>query len=216
MSNKEISAKIAKYLLEVQAVKLNPDQPFTWTSGMLSPIYCDNRVALSFPEARTFIRDAFVSQIQAAFPDVEYIAGVATAGIPQGALVADALELPYIYIRPEPKKHGMKNAVEGFMKPGAKVVLIEDLVSTGKSSLAAMENLRNSGGDAIGLVSVFTYGFPDAAQRFVEAACPFISLSNYSDLLEEALKTGYVTEKEKAILETWSQDPVAWGQARRA
>lgn len=214
MIDKEISAKIAKYLLEVQAVKLSPDKPFTWTSGLLSPIYCDNRVTLSFPEVRTYIRDAFVEAISENYSQVEYIAGVATAGIAQGALVAEALELPYIYIRPEPKKHGMKNSVEGYLKPKANVLLIEDLVSTGKSSLAAVENLRNSGGNAIGLLSVFTYGFADAYARFVDADCKYISLCSYNDLLEEALKTGYLTPDSKNELENWSRDPQAWAASK--
>lgn len=210
MIDKEISAKVAKYLLEVKAVKLSPDNPFTWTSGLLSPIYCDNRVTLSHPEVRTYIRDMFVKIIRDNFPEVECIAGIATAGIAQGALVAEAMRLPYVYIRPEPKKHGMKNSVEGYMKEGAKVVLIEDLVSTGKSSLAALENLRQSGGHALGLVSIFTYGFSDALERFKQAGCPYIYLSNYAVLLEEAVKSGYVTSQNKVALESWSTDPVAW------
>jgi orotate phosphoribosyltransferase len=210
MTKNEIATKVAKYLLEVQAVKLSPLKPFTWTSGMLSPIYCDNRVTLSYPEARTFIRNSFAALIKENFADVDCIAGIATAGIAQGALIADILELPYIYIRPEPKKHGMKNSVEGFMKEGAKVVLIEDLVSTGKSSLAAIQNLRNSGGNAIGLVSIFTYGFPQSAESFQNANCPFISLCSYEIMLEMALSIGYINENEKVELENWRQNPQVW------
>lgn len=215
MTDKEISAKVANYLLEVKAVKLSPDNPFTWTSGLLSPIYCDNRITLSYPEARTFIRDTFVTIIKKYFKDVECIAGIATAGIAQGALIADAMGLPYIYIRPEAKKHGMKNSVEGYLKEGANVVLIEDLVSTGKSSLAALENLRASGGNALGLVSIFTYGFPDALERFKQASCPYIYLSNYTVLLEEAVKSGYISTQHKATLESWSSDPAAWASAHQ-
>lgn len=210
MTKNEIATKVAKYLLEVQAVKLSPLKPFTWTSGMLSPIYCDNRVTLSYPEARTFIRNSFAALIKENFAEVDCIAGIATAGIAQGALIADILELPYIYIRPEPKKHGMKNSVEGSMKEGAKVVLIEDLVSTGKSSLAAIQNLRNSGGNAIGLVSIFTYGFPQSAESFQNANCPFISLCSYEIMLEMALSIGYINENEKVELENWRQNPQVW------
>lgn len=157
----------------------------------------------------------FVKIIKEYFSDVECIAGIATAGIAQGALVAQEMGIPYVYIRPEPKKHGMKNSVEGFLKEGSKTVLVEDLVSTGKSSLAALDNLRNSGGVALGLVSIFTYGFPEALERFKQADCPYIYLSNYSVLLEEAVKSGYVTSQNKDALESWSADPVAWAAAHK-
>jgi orotate phosphoribosyltransferase len=210
MYNDETAAKIANYLLEIEAVKLSPDKPFLWTSGLYSPIYCDNRVSLSYPDIRTFIKYSFAALIKSEFPQTEYIAGVATAGVAQGALVADALGLPYVYIRPEPKKHGMKNAVEGFLKEGAKVVLIEDLVSTGKSSLAAIKNLKDGGGRPIGLLSIFTYMFEEAFKGFEEAGCPYFSLSNFNVLLEEALRIGYITPPQKSTLEDWYRNPTLW------
>lgn len=210
MLQEEISTKLAKYLLEVKAVQLNPTNPFTWASGLRSPIYCDNRLTLSFPHVRDFIRDRLVNVIVSQFEDVDYIAGVATAGIPQGVLIANELEKPFIYVRPEPKKHGMKNTVEGYLREGAKVLLIEDLVSTGKSSMAAAQNLINVGAEVVGLISVFTYGLPIAYRIFEEARIPFYSLSNYQDLIQYALSANILSKQELTELEAWSKDPQAW------
>jgi orotate phosphoribosyltransferase len=210
MINKEISAKIANYLLETEAVKLNTATPFVWTSGIKSPIYCDNRVTLSYPEIRTYIRDEFSKIIVEKFPETEYIAGIATAGIAQGVLIADKLNLPYIYIRPEPKKHGLQNTVEGYLKPGSKVILIEDLVSTGKSSLAAIDNLRQAGGIGLALLSIFTYGFEEAILKFHEAGCPYFSLSDYAMLIEVAEKKKYISSDIRPDLEKWMISPKDW------
>jgi len=212
MKEDVVSAKIAKYLLGISAVKLNPKNPFVWTSGINSPIYCDNRVTLSYQEVRSYIKKCFAELILEKFPTANCIAGIATAGIAQGALIADVLDMPYIYIRPEPKKHGLKNSVEGRLPENANVVLIEDLVSTGKSSLAAIENLRNSGGNAIGLVSIFNYGFQKAFEAFEQANCPYYSLSNISVLLEEALGMKYITESQFSELKNWNIDPVIWSE----
>ncbi|NBP05476.1 MAG: orotate phosphoribosyltransferase, partial [Bacteroidetes bacterium] len=153
------AAKLAKFLLEIHAVKLNPDQPFTWTSGIQSPIYCDNRMVLSFPDVRDLVKNELAAMTTAHFPDANLLAGIATAGIAHGALAADVLNMPYCYVRPEPKKHGLKNQIEGRMQPGDKVVLIEDLISTGKSSLQAADAVREAGGEVVGLLALFTYGF---------------------------------------------------------
>jgi orotate phosphoribosyltransferase len=210
MINKEISAKIANYLLETEAVKLNTVTPFVWTSGIKSPIYCDNRVTLSYPEIRTYIRDVFSELIVEKFPETEYIAGIATAGIAQGALIADKLNLPYIYIRPEPKKHGLQNTVEGYLKPESKVILIEDLVSTGKSSLAALENLRQAGGVGLALLSIFTYGFEEALLKFQEAGCPYFSLSDFAMLIKVAEEKKYISSDIRPDLERWMTSPKDW------
>lgn len=206
------AAKIAEYLLEINAIKLSPDAPFTWTSGWKSPIYSDNRLSLSFPEARTFIKQQLGKLIQNKFPGVEAIVGVATAGIAPGALVADEINLPFGYIRSEAKKHGMGKQVEGDIRPGQKIVVVEDLVSTGKSSLQAVQNLKEYGCEVLGMVSIFTYGFDVATEVFVNENCPYYSLSNYNVLIDVAAQKGIVKPEQVAVLNEWRKSPSTWGQ----
>ena len=208
---KETAKIVAKKLLEINAIKLNVENPFTWASGWKSPIYCDNRLSLSYPEVRTFIKNQLASTIQENFSGAEAIAGVATAGIPQGALVADALNIPFIYVRSSPKGHGMENLIEGKVTKGQRVVVIEDLVSTGGSSLKAIEDLRKSEFSVLGMVSIFTYGFPVAQENFDNAKVPLISLSTYNELIDEALHLNYVTEEQILKLKNWREDPGSWG-----
>jgi orotate phosphoribosyltransferase len=207
-----IATKIAEYLLEIKAIKLQPNEPFTWASGIKSPIYSDNRLSLSHPAIRTFIKDSLAAAIKANYPGVEAIIGVATAGIAPGALVADALNLPFGYVRSEPKKHGMGKQVEGDIKPTQKIVVIEDLVSTGKSSLQAIDALRDFGSDILGLASIFTYGLESAQTNFKNANCPMFSLCNYDVLIEAAIAKGYVSEADKAVLSAWKSSPETWGK----
>lgn len=209
---KEIARTVAKKLLEIHAIKLNVDSPFTWASGWKSPIYCDNRLSLSFPEVRTYIKQKLAETIRENFPDVEAIAGVATAGIPQGALVADELGVPFIYVRSKPKGHGMENMIEGKITEGQKVVVIEDLVSTGGSSLKAVEALKATKFSVLGMLSIFTYGFSVAEKNFQDAGVKLICLSSYNDLIEEALKLDYVTKAQISNLKQWREDPAHWGK----
>lgn len=211
MEQRTLAENVASMLLEVKAVRLNPDRPFKWASGWNSPIYCDNRITLSYPKVRTAIKNGLASAVQAYWNDVEIIAGVATAGIAQGALVADWLELPFCYVRPEPKKHGMGNQIEGYIKPGQKVVLVEDLVSTGGSSLKAVDALREAGANVLGMVSIFTYGFNISRQNFAEKDLKFYSLSDYDTLIEEAVKQQYVSESQLITLHEWRNNPAEWG-----
>lgn len=211
MEQKTLAQDVASMLLEVKAVRLSPDKPFKWASGWNSPIYCDNRITLSFPKVRTAIKNGLAAAVQAYWGDVDIIAGVATAGIAQGALVADWLDLPFCYVRPEPKKHGMGNQIEGKLKPGQKVVLIEDLVSTGGSSLKAVEALREAGANVLGMVAIFTYGFDIAVNNFAEKGLKFYTLSNYETLVEEAVKQKYVSESQLITLQEWNRDPAVWG-----
>lgn len=205
-----VAKKLATMLLEIGAVKLSPQKPFTWASGWLSPIYCDNRMVLSFPAIRSFIKDSFVELIKTEYPDTEVIAGVATAGVPHGALVADALNLPFIYVRPKPKEHGMGNLIEGKIEEGKKVLLIEDLISTGGSSLKAAQAVQHAGMPVIGMAAIFTYGFEVAQQAFQQANIPFSTLSNYNALLVEAVANDYITEEEMASLQEWRGNPAEW------
>jgi len=211
MEQRTLAENVASMLLEVKAVRLNPDRPFKWASGWNSPIYCDNRITLSYPKVRTAIKNGLASAVQAYWNEVEIIAGVATAGIAQGALVADWLELPFCYVRPEPKKHGMGNQIEGYIKPGQKVVLIEDLVSTGGSSLKAADALREAGANVLGMVSIFTYGFDISRQNFAEKDLKFYSLSDYDTLIEEAVKQKYISESQLITLHEWRNNPAEWG-----
>jgi orotate phosphoribosyltransferase len=204
--------RVAGWLLDSEAVRLRPSQPFTWSSGWRSPIYCDNRVTLAFPEIRTAIAEALVAATHQYFPTVESIGGVATAGIAQGALLADRLSLPYCYVRPQPKSHGMGNQIEGRVMPGQRVVLVEDLISTGGSSLKAAEALRAAGAEVIGMLAVFTYGFPQAERAFATAGIPLVCLSDYSALLTEATARGVISEPEVAHLTAWREAPEVWGQ----
>jgi orotate phosphoribosyltransferase len=205
-----IENKIAAALLKIGAIKLRPQEPFKWASGWNSPIYCDNRLSLSFPEVRTDIKNDIAYVIRKHFKDAEAIAGVATAGIPQGALVADAMSLPLIYVRPKPKEHGMGNLIEGKLTPGQKVVVIEDLISTGGSSLKAVEALKDAGFIILGMVAIFTYGFKIADQNFKNAGVKLISLSNYEALIEEAVRSNYVKASDLESLKVWRNDPAAW------
>ena len=202
--------KIASYLLQSKAIKLEPSTPFTWALGWKSPIYCDNRKTLSYPEIRDFIRDSFVETITNTYPGVEVIAGVATAAIAHAVLVADKLKLPFVYVRSEPKSHGLENLIEGVIEPGQKVVVIEDLISTGGSSIKAVRALSESGCKVLGMLAVFSYGFPLAEKNFIDADCKFNSLSNYNSLIDLALETGYITEIQAKILGEWRLDPENW------
>jgi orotate phosphoribosyltransferase len=206
----ETAGKVAAMLLHVHAIKLNTDKPFTWASGWKSPIYCDNRLSLSYPEIRSSIRDGLIDAIKQNFFTVEAIAGVATAGIAQGALVADKMDLPFLYVRPKPKDHGMENLIEGRVVKGQKVVLVEDLVSTGGSSLKAAQALKDAGFDILGMVCIFSYGFDLATRNFYEANTSLISLSDYSHLLQYAQEQKYVSEEELISLKAWRVDPSGW------
>jgi orotate phosphoribosyltransferase len=212
MEKTDPSLQIAAYLLESRAVQLRPEVPFQWSSGWLSPIYCDNRVTLSYPGIRSFIKSALTQLIQESFPGVEVIGGVATAGIAQGALVADMLQLPYIYVRPQPKAHGMGNQIEGRLEPGQKVVLVEDLISTGQSSLKAAQAVREAGADVVGMAAIFSYGFLAAAENFTKAQIPLKSLSTYQALVKVATEEGYISEESLQALESWRTDPGNWSK----
>ncbi|MBK9177012.1 MAG: orotate phosphoribosyltransferase [Flavobacteriales bacterium] len=208
--------KVAEFLLQIKAVKLSPKKPFTWASGWKSPIYCDNRKTLSHPAVRTFIRQQFVHIINSEFGRPDMIAGVATGGIAHGALVAHDLGLPFIYVRSGVKDHGMKNQVEGDLTVGRSVVVVEDLVSTGQSSLNAVQALREEGCDVKGMVSIFTYGFDEAAKAFAKAKVHLHSLTNYSVLVDQALRDEYITEKDLLPLNEWRKDPANWGGTVKA
>ncbi len=205
-----IAGAVATKLLEIEAIKLNYKNPFTWSSGWKSPIYCDNRMALSFPAIRTFIKEGLVKAIRDTYKDVECIAGVATAGIPQGALVADDLSLPYIYVRPQPKDHGLGNLIEGKIEKGQKVVLVEDLISTGGSSLKAAQALNEAGFKVLGMVAIFTYGFDVAEKNFEEAGIRLVCLSDFNHLLKEAVRKKYLDENQLIYVKSWRVDPGNW------
>jgi orotate phosphoribosyltransferase len=201
----------AAKLLEIKAVKLQPENPFTWASGWKSPIYTDNRKTLGFPSVRSFVKLELCHTIQQYFPEAEAVAGVATGAIAQGALVADQLGLPYAYVRPKPKDHGMGNQVEGELEKGAKVVVVEDLISTGGSSLKAVKALRDYGVEVVGMVASFTYGFPVAEEAFREAGVQLVTLSDYNAVVEQAAATGYIKDSDIEVLKQWRKDPAAWG-----
>jgi len=206
----EIEQKIAEFLLQIKAIKLEPKNPFTWASGLKSPIYCDNRITLSYPTIRTYIRQKFSEVIQEEFGSVDMISGVATAGIPQGVLVAQDLGVPFTYVRASAKGHGRQNLIEGEVVDGQRVVVIEDLISTGKSSLKAVQALREAGCNVVGLVSIFTYQLPVAEVNFKEAKCRLISLSNYDALIKYALENQFINDSEFSILDDWRLDPEMW------
>lgn len=212
MNANERALKVAEFLLQIEAIKLNPENPFTWASGLRSPIYCDNRKTLSYPQVRAFIRDAFAATIRESFANAEVIAGVATGGIAIGALVAEALNLPFIYVRSEAKKHGLGNQVEGVLIPNQRVVVIEDLISTGSSSLKAVDALREAEADIIGMVAIFTYGFDKATERFSENNCIVKTLSNYDALLQQAADSGYISQTQQETLSNWKSNPEAWSE----
>lgn len=207
-----VAAEVADKLLEIQAIRLQPEKPFTWASGWKSPIYCDNRLSLSFPKVRTMIKEQLVRSIQHYFPNVEAIAGVATAGIPQGALLANDLDLPFIYVRSKAKGHGMENMIEGKVVPGQKVVVVEDLVSTGGSSLKATQDLLDAGFDVLGMVAIFSYGFDIAAQNFEKAGVKLVCLSHYEAMLPMAVQRKYITGDTLESLSEWRKDPAIWKQ----
>jgi orotate phosphoribosyltransferase len=210
--NDESALKVAEFLLQIKAIKLQPTKPFTWASGWKSPIYCDNRITLSYPKVRTYIRQQFVSIITEQFGKPDVIAGVATGGIAHGALVAHEMGLPFVYIRSEAKKHGLTNMIEGVVEKGQSVVIIEDLISTGGSSLKACEALRAVGCDVKGMAAIFTYGFKTASDNFKKEKCKLVTLSDYDTLIKQALKSEYITEKDLKSLKEWREDPAVWGQ----
>ncbi|MBP5361298.1 MAG: orotate phosphoribosyltransferase [Bacteroidaceae bacterium] len=207
---KKVETEFAARLLEVQAVKVQPDAPFTWASGWKSPFYCDNRKTLSYPELRTFVKDNLTELVKANFGAADAVAGVATGAIAQGALVADALGLPFCYVRSKAKDHGMGNLIEGTLPEGSKVVVVEDLISTGGSSLKAVEALRAAGFEVVGMVAAYTYGFPIAEQAFKEAGVKLVTLTNYEAVVATATEVGYITEDQHATLDEWRKDPAHW------
>lgn len=213
---KNLDLILAEKLLKISAIKLQPENPFTWASGWNSPIYTDNRKTLSYPSLRSFIKVELCRNILENFEDVHAIAGVATGAIAQGALVADALGYPYVYVRSTPKDHGLENLIEGDLRPGQRVVVIEDLISTGGSSLKAVEAIRNVGCEVIGMVAIFSYEFPVAIEKFKEAKVPLITLSNYSALITAALNSGFIRESDVATLREWRKDPSMWVPAKDA
>ena len=200
----------ANKLLEVKAIKLQPNNPFTWASGWKSPFYCDNRKTLSFPALRNYVKQELVHNILEHFPEAEAVAGVATGAIAQGALVADALHLPFIYVRSKPKDHGMENLIEGELQPGTKVVVVEDLISTGGSSLKAVEAIRKYGCEVVGMVASYTYGFQTAKDAFEQANVQLVTLTDYEHVIAQALETGYITEADVTLLHEWRKDPANW------
>ncbi len=202
--------KTAELLLQINAIKLNSKNPFTWASGWKSPIYCDNRIILSFPPVRNYIREAFAKHIEEKFGKPDVIAGVATGAIGIGILVAEYMGLPFVYVRPEPKKHGRQNQVEGFLQKGQNVVVVEDLISTGGSSLLAVEALRNEGANVKGMAAIFTYGFDISVEKIAAANLDVFTLSNYNVLLQEAVAKKYITEEELITLEDWRKSPSEW------
>ncbi len=211
---KKVARLLAERLLKISALKLQPANPFVWASGWNSPIYTDNRKTLSYPEIRTFIKTELTRLVLENFGHADAIAGVATGAIAQGALVADALSLPYVYVRSTPKDHGLENLIEGNLTPGQKVVVVEDLVSTGKSSLKAVEAIRAAGCEVVGMVALFTYGFPIAEENFKEAGVELITLSDYNSMLEVALETNYICPEDIDTLQEWRRDPANWVPVR--
>ncbi len=208
----DIPKSIAEKLIQIKAIKLQPANPFTWASGWKSPIYCDNRLTLSYPNIRTDVRDAFVEVIKKTYPDVEVIAGVATGAIAQGVLVAEAMGLPFVYVRSSAKGHGLGNQIEGDLPEGKKVVVLEDLVSTGGSSLKAVESLREAKAEVLGMVAIFTYDFPVAKENFEKAECQLVTLSDYHALIDYAVSVNYVEENQIDALKEWRKNPSVWNQ----
>ncbi|MCY1632907.1 orotate phosphoribosyltransferase [Marinifilum sp. D737] len=207
----DTAKQVAEYLLQIKAIKLEPTNPFTWASGWKSPIYCDNRKTLSYPEVRTYIKKAFAEVVMEKYPEVEVIAGVATGAIAQGALVAEEMNKPMVYIRSSAKAHGMTNLIEGEIKPGQKVVVIEDLISTGGSSLKAVQALREAGCEVLGMVAIFTYGFQKAVDNFTENNCKLDTLSDYNIMIDRAQEIGYIKAEDVDQLKEWRKDPASWG-----
>ena len=210
MDMNPLKKDFAERLLKVKAIKLQPNEPFTWASGWRSPFYCDNRKTLSFPQLRSFIKQELVHAVLEHFPQADAVAGVATGAIAQGALVADALHLPFVYVRSKPKDHGLENLIEGELEPRAKVVVIEDLISTGGSSLKAVEALRRSGCTVVGMVAAYTYGFAVAEEAFREADVQLVTLTDYDHVVAQALATGYITPADVELLNDWRRSPQTW------
>ncbi len=206
----QVAKQIAEKLLQIKAIKLEPANHFIWASGWFSPIYCDNRKTLSFPEVRTFIKDSFVNLIKEKFGDFDVVAGVATGAIAQGALVAEALNKPFVYVRSKAKEHGMGNQIEGYLEQGKKVLVVEDLISTGGSSLSAVKAIRENNCEVVGMVAIFTYGFQKAVDSFKDSDVKLVTLSNYDALIEHAISTGYVSESDLELLKEWRLNPSIW------
>lgn len=211
---KQLDILLAEKLLKVSAIKLQPYNPFTWASGWNSPIYTDNRITLSYPDIRSFIKVELCRQVLEHFPEANAVAGVATGAIAQGALVADTLGLPYVYVRSSPKDHGLENLIEGNLVPGQKVVVVEDLISTGGSSLKAVKAIRNAGCEVVGMVAMFSYGFPLAEQAFKDADVKLVTLSNYNAMLEAAVATNYISQSDLETLREWRKDPSIWSPSK--
>lgn len=207
---KPISKTFASKLLDVKAIKLQPKNPFTWASGWKSPFYCDNRKTLSYPQLRDFVKLSLCHAILENFPEADAVAGVATGAIAQGALVADELSLPFVYVRSKPKDHGLENLIEGDLRTGAKVVVVEDLISTGGSSLKAVDALRNYGCEVVGMVASYTYGFPVATEAFSKAGVRLVTLTDYESVVEQAVETGYISKEDVEVLNEWRANPAEW------
>lgn len=212
MENNAYKEKLAEYLLQIKAIQLNTQNPFTWASGMKSPVYCDNRKLLSYPEVRNFVKEGLISLVNEYFPHTDCIAGVATAGIPHGAIIADALNLPFIYVRSKPKEHGLTNTIEGDLRHGQRVLVVEDTISTGGSSLKAVSDLRSAGAEVIGMIAIYKYGFESARQRFDAEGVVLKTLTNYEFLIRVAAKGGYISNDELETLNTWQSNPQGWWQ----
>jgi orotate phosphoribosyltransferase len=210
LENTYYKEKLAEHLLQIKAIQLNTDEPFTWTSGIKSPIYCDNRKLLSYPEVRDIVRDGFLGLINEYFPQTEYIAGVATAGIPHGAIIADKLGLPFVYVRSKPKEHGLNNTIEGDLKHGSRVLVVEDTISTGGSSLKAVADLRAAGAEVIGMVAIFKYGFDETKMRFENDGVLLKTLTNYDFIIRKAIDDGFISNSEVESLNNWRNNPKEW------
>ncbi|HOU47596.1 MAG TPA: orotate phosphoribosyltransferase [Chitinophagales bacterium] len=212
MENNSFKENLAEQLLAIKAIQIQPQEPFTWASGLKSPVYCDNRKLLSYPDIRNMVKNGLVDLAKEYFPEVECIAGVATAGIPHGALLADALGLPFVYVRSKPKEHGLTNTIEGDLRHGERVLLVEDTISTGGSSLKAVDDLRKAGAEVIGMVAIYKYGFENARQRFEDAGVVLKTLTNYEFLLRAATQTGYISNDELETLNEWRANPSEWNK----
>ena len=212
MENNSFKENLAEQLLAIKAIQIQPQEPFTWASGIKSPVYCDNRKLLSYPDIRNMVKNGLVDLAKEYFPEVECIAGVATAGIPHGALLADALGLPFVYVRSKPKEHGLTNTIEGDLRHGERVLLVEDTISTGGSSLKAVDDLRKAGAEVIGMVAIYKYGFENARQRFEDAGVVLKTLTNYEFLLRAATQTGYISNDELETLNEWRANPSEWNK----
>ncbi len=210
MENNAYKEKLAEYLLQIKAIQFDTENPFTWASGLKSPVYCDNRKLLSYPETRNFVKDGLISLVKEYFSTTECIAGVATAGIPHGAILADALGLPFVYVRSKPKEHGLTNTIEGDLRHGQRVLVVEDTISTGGSSLKAVEDLRAAGAEVIGMVAIYKYGFESAKQKFDNAGVTLKTLTNYDFLIRAAIQSGYVSKDELETLNLWRTNPSDW------